>query len=91
MLDCLQMVHYHLGSHVDGWFFSVPHQTLEESLGQEVRYASIPAATYRGLGFPGADDLGNMFQFKRDFNEDFRAARSVEIIVTSATRTPGTM
>jgi hypothetical protein len=30
------------------------------------------------LGFPGADDLGNMFQFKRDFNEDFRAPRSVE-------------
>ena len=29
--------HYHLGSHVDGWFFSVPHQALEESLGQEVR------------------------------------------------------
>jgi lipopolysaccharide biosynthesis glycosyltransferase len=29
--------HYHFGSHVDGWFFSVPHQTLEESLAQEVR------------------------------------------------------
>ena len=25
--------HYHFGSHVDGWFFSVPHQALEESLG----------------------------------------------------------
>jgi len=29
--------HYHFGSHVDGWFFSVPHQTLEESLGEEIR------------------------------------------------------
>ena len=26
---------------------------------------------YRGFGFPGADDLGNMFQFKRDFEADF--------------------
>ena len=32
---------------------------------------------YRTLGFPGADDLGNMFQFKRDFNEQFCGARSV--------------
>ena len=31
---------------------------------------------YRGFGFPGADDLGNMFQFKRDFEQEFaRRAR----------------
>ena len=35
---------------------------------------NAPAA-YRGLGFPGAEDLGNMFQFKRDFEREFRAAR----------------
>lgn len=29
--------HYHFGSHVDGWFFAVPNQLLEESLGREVR------------------------------------------------------
>ena len=23
--------------------------------------------TYRSFGFPGADDMGNMFQFKADF------------------------
>jgi len=28
--------------------------------------------------FPGADDIGNMFQFKRDCNEDYCGARSVE-------------
>ena len=39
----------------------------------------MPPDVYRGFGFPGADDLGNMFQFKRDFNADFCAARSVEI------------
>jgi hypothetical protein len=32
---------------------------------------------YRSFGFPGADDLGNMFQFKADFEKDFCAARSL--------------
>jgi uncharacterized protein YbjT (DUF2867 family) len=47
-------------------------------LGREVSYNAVPPEVYRGFGFPGADDLGNMFQFKRDFNDDFCAARSVE-------------
>ena len=37
------------------------------ALGQEVRYNGVSPDVYRSLGFPGADDLGNMFQFKRDF------------------------
>ena len=45
------------------------------ALGQEVRYNNIPPEVYRSLGFPGADDLGNMFQFKRDFNEYFCGVR----------------
>ena len=52
--------------------------SLTRALGQEVRYQAVTPAAYRGFGFPGADDLGNMFQFKRDFNADFCAARSVE-------------
>ena len=31
--------------------------------------------TYRGFGFPGADDIGNMFQFKHDFEDEYRAPR----------------
>jgi uncharacterized protein YbjT (DUF2867 family) len=46
-----------------------------EALGQEVHYNSVSPEVYRGLGFPGADDLGNMFQFKRDFEEYFCGAR----------------
>jgi hypothetical protein len=41
------------------------------ALGQEVRYNNVPPEVYRSLGFPAADDLGNMFQFKRDFNSYF--------------------
>jgi hypothetical protein len=48
---------------------------LGKALRQEVVYNSVPPDVYRSFGFPGADDLGNMFQFKRDFNTVFCGAR----------------
>jgi uncharacterized protein YbjT (DUF2867 family) len=53
-------------------------QQLTHALGQEVRYNNVPPEVYRSFGFPGADDLGNMFQFKRDFNDYFVGARNLE-------------
>lgn len=53
--------------------------TLSEALGTEVRYNSIEPEAYRHLGFPGADDLGNMFQFKRDFEKQYSGARDVTV------------
>jgi uncharacterized protein YbjT (DUF2867 family) len=50
---------------------------LTRALGQEVRYNNVPPEVYRSFGFPGADDLGNMFQFKRDFNDYFVGARDL--------------
>ncbi|WP_309678931.1 NmrA/HSCARG family protein [Polaromonas sp.] len=50
---------------------------LARALGQPVNYNAVSPEAYRGFGFPGADDLGNMFQFKRDFEESYCAARSV--------------
>jgi uncharacterized protein YbjT (DUF2867 family) len=50
---------------------------LTRALGQEVRYNNVPPEVYRSFGFPGADDLGNMFQFKRDFNQYFVGARDL--------------
>jgi uncharacterized protein YbjT (DUF2867 family) len=44
-------------------------------LGEPVGYHAIPADTYRALGFPGAEDMGNMFQFQTDFEEEFCGAR----------------
>jgi uncharacterized protein YbjT (DUF2867 family) len=52
---------------------------LTRVLGREVVHQDVPFDVYRGLGFPGAEDLGNMFQFKHDFNAEFCAARSVEL------------
>ena len=52
---------------------------LTKALGREVRYNDVPPEVYRGFGFPGADDMGNMFQFKRDFNEAFCAPRRLDV------------
>jgi uncharacterized protein YbjT (DUF2867 family) len=48
---------------------------LSRALKREVRYANIPFDVYRGLGFPGADDLANMFQYKYEFNAEYCGAR----------------
>jgi uncharacterized protein YbjT (DUF2867 family) len=52
---------------------------MSKELGQEVRYADVPPDVYRGFGFPGADDMGNMFQFKRDFEQVYCGSRSIEL------------
>ncbi len=52
---------------------------LARAIGQEVRYNDVPPEVYRGFGFPGAEDLGNMFQFKRDFEQVFCGARNLAV------------
>ncbi len=52
---------------------------LSQALGQDVHYNAVTPEMYRSFGFPGADDLGNMFQFNRDFAEMFCSARSVDL------------
>lgn len=52
---------------------------LSKNLGQEVTYNEISPEVYRNLGFPGADDLGNMFLFYRDFEDVFEKSRSVKL------------
>jgi uncharacterized protein YbjT (DUF2867 family) len=50
---------------------------LGAALGKQVKYNPVPFDVYRSFGFPGADDVGNMFQFKHDFNEYFVGARDL--------------
>ena len=52
---------------------------LAKALGREVVYNAVTAEQYRGFGFPGAEDLGNMFQFYCDFEEYFCRARSLQV------------
>ena len=62
------------GEHLTGQQMA---EALTETLGQEVVFREVTPAAFRNFGFPGADDLGNMFQFKADFEKDFCAARDV--------------
>ena len=54
-------------------------EALGRSLRQPVAYNAVPPDVYRSFGFPGADDLGNMFQYKRDFERDFCGARDLDL------------
>ena len=64
------------GEHLSGAEMA---EKMARALGETMRYYAIDPEVYRGLGFPGADDLGNMFQFKRDFNNDYRSPRDVAL------------
>ena len=44
---------------------------MSRAIGKPVKYNPVSPAVYRGFGFPGADDMGNMYQFKHDFNAEF--------------------
>jgi hypothetical protein len=52
-------------------------EALARSLRQPVAHNAVVPEVYRSFGFPGADDLGNMFQYKRDFEGDFCGARDL--------------
>ena len=53
--------------------------SLTRALGREVRYNEVSPETFRGYGFPGADDRGNMFQFYRGFEDVRRGARGLAV------------
>ena len=52
-------------------------KSFSKALGQEVRYNAITPAAFRALGFPGAEDLGNMFQFYSEFEQDLCDTRNI--------------
>jgi uncharacterized protein YbjT (DUF2867 family) len=52
---------------------------LTEALGQAVRYNAVTPEQFRGFGFPGAEDMGNMFQFYAEFEDYFTGARPLDV------------
>jgi uncharacterized protein YbjT (DUF2867 family) len=52
---------------------------LSKSLGQTVVYNMVTPAQYRAFGFPGADDLGNMFQFYAEFEQHCNKTRDLKL------------
>jgi uncharacterized protein YbjT (DUF2867 family) len=63
------------GEHLTGQQMA---DALAVALGEEVQYRPLSADGFRALGFPGADDLGNMFQTIAEFNAENLALRPVE-------------
>jgi uncharacterized protein YbjT (DUF2867 family) len=49
---------------------------LSRALGEPVAFFDVPFDVYRGLGFPGADDMGNMFEYQQLLGPAFLEARS---------------
>ena len=63
------------GEHLSGKEMA---EKMGKALDTEIAYNAVPADVYRSFGFPGADDMGNMFQFKRDFNDYYVGVRDIE-------------
>jgi uncharacterized protein YbjT (DUF2867 family) len=62
------------GGHLTGQQMA---KSLSKALGQTVNYNAVTPAAYRAFGFPGANDLANMFQFNSDFEQDCCDARNI--------------
>ncbi|MEZ4960389.1 MAG: NmrA/HSCARG family protein [Saprospiraceae bacterium] len=62
------------GEHLTGQEMAA---ALSKATGKEVLFNNVTPATFRSFGFPGADDLGNMFQFYRDFDDVCNSVRDV--------------
>jgi len=63
------------GEHLTG---SQMADAFSKVYGKEVAYNAVPFEMFRSFGFPGAEDLGNMFQFKHDFEDYFCGVRKLD-------------
>lgn len=55
-------------------------EIIAEEISVKVNYIPIDADSFRAFPFDGAEEIGNNFQYFRDFNEDFLALRSAELM-----------
>jgi uncharacterized protein YbjT (DUF2867 family) len=62
------------GAHLSGAEMAAD---LTRALREPVRYRALPFADYAEQGFAGGQDMANMFRYKHDFNELYRAEQSV--------------
>jgi uncharacterized protein YbjT (DUF2867 family) len=66
---------------IAGEILSGPHmaEAFGRALGRDVAFYDVPFDVYRGYGFPGADDLGNMFAFQALLGDEFLGSRDVDL------------
>ncbi len=74
-----ELVGKHVG--IAGEILSGPEMAgaMGRALGQPVQFLDVPFDAYRALGFPGADDLGNMFEYQALYEEEFCRSRDVAL------------
>jgi uncharacterized protein YbjT (DUF2867 family) len=64
------------GEHLSGKEMA---EAMSKALGEPVYYNKVSAAVYRSYGFPGADDVGNMFQVYDEFEEKMNKMRDIKV------------
>jgi len=62
------------GDHLTGAQY---FEKMAAVLGEPVRFQSVPYDAFRSLDFPGAEEIGNMFQYYGDFDQEFTGARDL--------------
>ncbi|WP_265522681.1 NmrA/HSCARG family protein [Oerskovia flava] len=65
------------GDHLTGAGYA---EILGEAIGEPVRFQAVPYDVFRGLDIPAADEIGNMFQYYGDFDQEFTGARDLDQI-----------
>ncbi len=64
------------GEHLTGQQMA---DTFTKILGKKVKYNAVPPEVFRTFDFPGADDLGNMYQINSEFETEFCKARDLGV------------
>ncbi|MGN9841982.1 NmrA/HSCARG family protein [Nonomuraea sp. H19] len=62
------------GDHLTGAQYAAK---FEAALGEAVRFQPVPYGVFRTLDIPAAEELGNMFQYYGDFDQEFTGARDL--------------
>lgn len=65
------------GEHLTGAEYA---EAFSEALGEPVHYYPVPFDGFRAAGFPGAEEMGNMFQYYADFDDEFTGRRDLQAV-----------
>ncbi|MEV8391708.1 MULTISPECIES: NmrA/HSCARG family protein [unclassified Streptomyces] len=65
------------GDHLTGAQYA---RKLGASIGEPVRFQSVPYDVFRSLGVPAGDEIANMFQYYGDFDQEFTGARDLDLL-----------
>jgi uncharacterized protein YbjT (DUF2867 family) len=65
------------GEHLTGAGYA---EAFGELLGEPVHYYPVPFDGFRAAGFPGAEEMGNMFQYYAEFDDEFTSRRDLDAV-----------